>query len=392
MNETRLPFVDYAAGPVLGRVVPSASLWSAGDLIPKPEDIQLGYSRSTSLISLTRTLSPLTLRRSHTWIKLNEPESHLDSIADTVQTSGALPTRFTAIGLTRKDLPLLALLAERGCTVANASELEVDTDDIVSHQETISRPGDRRNDSGQVVDLVVARHILEHTFDMVSFLRSLRKLIHSRGSILFEVPDAGVSIMDLNYSELWEEHIHYFTKASLRSVLTRLGWHIVFLESGISDGERILVCLARSIPQEAMVAPDSRNGWTEGELAAAQDFCTSIGLVRRLAAEQLAAAGGERVVFVGANHCTSTMIDLVCASELDIAIVDDDPRKQDLLTSRRGILVQDLVDVSLKAEDLVLVSINPARSTNVMARISQTRPTRGPMMFTSEWGVTQEKY
>jgi hypothetical protein len=213
-------------------------------------------------------------------------------------------------------------------------------------------------------------------------------MIHSRGCILFEVPDAGVSITELNYSELWEEHIHYFTKASLESALTRLGWHIVFLETGYSDGERILVCLARSISEGDIVASASRNDWPDGELVAARTFCTSLGDVRRLAAEQVSAAGAARIVFVGANHCTSTMIDLVCASELDIAIVDDDPRKQGLLTSRRGIPVQGLVDVPLESEDLVLISINPVRSRDAIARIHQMRPTRGPMMFTSEWGVS----
>ena len=387
MNETDLPFADYVAGPVLGRTVPSASLWTARDLIPKPEDIQLGYSRSTNLISLAKTLRPMALRRSHTWIKLNEPESHLASIAETVQDSGALPKRFTAIGLTRKDRPLLTLLAERGCDVANAAELEKDAADIVLHQETISRLTDRRFTYGQLFDLVVARHILEHTFDMVSFLKSLRNMLHVKGCVLFEVPDASMSIKDLNYSELWEEHIHYFTKSSLESVLTCLGWKVIFLESGLADGERILVCLARSISNEDLVEPGKRNARTVVELAASQTFCTSIGVARRLAARQVSDAGAARLVFVGANHCTSTMIDLVCASEIDIAIVDDDKRKQGLLTSRRGIPVQDLADVTLDVDDLVLVSINPARATSAIARINQTRLTSGPMMFTSQWGV-----
>lgn len=387
MKEPDLPFADYVVGPVLGKTVSSTSLWISRDLIPKPRDIQIGYSKSTNLISLTRTLRPMALRRSHIWIKLNEPESHLESIADIVQTSGVLPKRFTAIGLTRKDHPLLTLLAERGCNVANDSALEKDTDDIICHQEAMSLLTDRSLASGQILDLVVARHILEHTFDMANFLRNIKNVLHPEGCVLFEVPDASISIDCLNYSELWEEHIHYFTKSSLERVLIRLGWEVVFLESGLTDGERILVCLARPILSENMLKTVEPNALTDIELATSELFCTSIGVARRIAARQVSEAGASRLVFVGANHCTSTMIDLVCPSAIDIAIVDDDKRKQGLYTTRRGIQVQDLADVTLKVDDLVLVSINPTRAEAATARIKQIRTPRGPMMFTFQWGV-----
>ena len=68
-------------------------------------------------------------------------------------------------------------------------------------------------------EIVVVRRLLEHAFDVSALLGALKSLLVPGGSLVLEVPDCEGPFDQVDVSSLWEEHVSYFTEASLERSL-----------------------------------------------------------------------------------------------------------------------------------------------------------------------------
>jgi 2-polyprenyl-3-methyl-5-hydroxy-6-metoxy-1,4-benzoquinol methylase len=74
-------------------------------------------------------------------------------------------------------------------------------------------------------NVVIARQVLEHIEDIEGFLESARILLGDEGFLIIEVPDSEINFKYSDYG-VWEEHLNYFTKASLTRIFEESGWEI----------------------------------------------------------------------------------------------------------------------------------------------------------------------
>jgi predicted SAM-dependent methyltransferase len=73
------------------------------------------------------------------------------------------------------------------------------------------------------VDTIIARHILEHLTDSVTILGNWRGLLKKNGRIIIAVPDdCVIKSIPLNV-----EHVHNFSKESMKSLLEVVGFKVV---------------------------------------------------------------------------------------------------------------------------------------------------------------------
>ena len=79
-------------------------------------------------------------------------------------------------------------------------------------------------------DLVIARHILEHTSHTRAFLAWLVATIGDDGIAMIEVPDNEKAFETGQHTVIWEEHSLYFTEVTLRALL---------VENGLEDEESL---------------------------------------------------------------------------------------------------------------------------------------------------------
>jgi SAM-dependent methyltransferase len=79
---------------------------------------------------------------------------------------------------------------------------------------------------GERYDLILLSSVLEHLRDLVPTLRSLVRLLAPGGWIWFEVPDAARFAEDVSvpFQQFSLEHINFFTRCSLVSLLSRIGF------------------------------------------------------------------------------------------------------------------------------------------------------------------------
>jgi len=84
--------------------------------------------------------------------------------------------------------------------------------------------------TGEIFDLLLSFHVLEHIEDIAGELADWRRLLADDGSLLVEVPNqAGHRLLSLDPNP---EHLHQFTPASLTALLQHAGFAVERLETG----------------------------------------------------------------------------------------------------------------------------------------------------------------
>ncbi|HEX5192418.1 MAG TPA: methyltransferase domain-containing protein [Solirubrobacteraceae bacterium] len=99
-------------------------------------------------------------------------------------------------------------------------------------------------------DVVWASEVIEHVADTAAWLSEVRRVLVPRGRLALTTPDHGRLRLAIGgigrYSEPLGDHLHLYTAASLRTVLTELGFDVQRLRA---DGgppllRRLLLALA----------------------------------------------------------------------------------------------------------------------------------------------------
>lgn len=116
-----------------------------------------------------------------------------------------------------------------GC-IAYFEELSEEARAILTLQEGLY---DFRELEGEEkkADVVILRHVLEHIFDLRSFLKYVRSILADGGKLFIEVPDW--SYLDASTDPFIFEHLNQFNSAGLVHLLQSTGWQIEALEKSI---------------------------------------------------------------------------------------------------------------------------------------------------------------
>jgi hypothetical protein len=319
-----VPALDLGRHPV-------ASHYQA--LATAPEErhaFRLGQCPQCALVQFTPSVPPDRLRCPHDWITYREPEAHLDDLVERVMSLAPAPAHVA--GVSYKEDSTLARFAARGV----ADTWRIDTERHLHLRD--ANPGleaiQERLDADVVAalrrerpapDLVVVRHILEHTHSTRAFLRALRAWVRPGGRLVFEVPDAARALDRLDYTTVWEEHTLYFTAATLAGTLRANGYDDVDVVRYPYEHEDSLVAFARASDGD----PRPPEGPPTGELERAGRFFASFPQVRVRVRAALAAEARPVAIF-GAGHHACAFLNYHDLGHHVRVVVDDDVRKHGL--------------------------------------------------------------
>ena len=143
-------------------------------------------------------------------------------------------------------------------------------------------------------DLIVCRHILEHTNDPKEFLKICKLLLNSGGKIYIEVPNLANTLETLRLVDFFNDHLQYFTENSLRLLAQTQGL----------AGERVAYWLNQS--HLGMILSD--NNSVEYHNAPADlnipELIDSAEQNLRLIIEQMATVDKIVIYGAGAHSCT----------------------------------------------------------------------------------------
>ena len=108
-------------------------------------------------------------------------------------------------------------------------------------------------------DVVVTRQVLEHITDIKDFLLSIRILLRDKGYLVIEVPDSEINFKHSDYG-IWEEHVNYFTQATLSRILNEMGWEVSkWYRSVFSGWCQTFIVTPKQIPEKLEIGVTRKN-------------------------------------------------------------------------------------------------------------------------------------
>ena len=170
--------------------------------------------------------------------------------------------------------------------------------------------------------VVMCRHTLEHVPTPLAFLQAIRHLLVDGGYLFIEVPGVIPAIdQRLQAHDLWDEHLTYFSEATLSHILRAAGFVVDRIETRPHCGSENILCWARA-GNENCNAPTAQ----QIELEYCASFSQRWSL--RCTQLQLMASNWPRpVVAMGAAHPQSNFLHFSGLMQLVSKLVDDDPIK-----------------------------------------------------------------
>lgn len=357
--------VDFGLQPHSNRFLKSGQ--SEADL----HRLALGQCSVCGLVQLVDPM-PAEMVRSHfSWLSYNEPEGHLDALVQRLKALPGIKSESSIAGLTYKDDSTLARLRQEGFSrtfrLDAAADLGLDhpAAGLESLQQAVceGRSRDIAGRRGQA-SVLILRHVLEHAHDPRAFLRGLVPLVKPGGFLVFEIPDSTKFLNAWDYSFVWEEHISYFSPATLEALLTASGFEVFEILTYSYALEDSLVAIVRFNPR----VPSPRTEVVPAELARGRLYADQFPRMReryRTRFAQLRAAG-KRVVLFGAGHLAAMFLNVFELGDYVDCVVDDNPNKQALSMPGSRLPIRSSSLIEQEPVDLCLLALSPASEEKVL--------------------------
>lgn len=348
----------------LGPLVAGAGLWAPDREPPIARRFSLFTNDSTGLLQQGESLPIHEMGRTHPWLVQIEPESHIEHLVRILKNNLIeAPSRI--LGLSFKDATTLRELG--------ATDYSVDHQPLISGTDVPFIPDDfarfpfyRNSDDTSTV--LISRHILEHATSPRGFLANCRKFVGKSGYLLLEVPDAEPAIENFDFSEIWDEHMAYFTNQSLQLTLESAGFRVLELKKIQSDGEDLLCVLAQ--PSDHLVRPKAVN--ISSQVEKTDHFLGAISRAPDILSERFSNLDIRSVTVLGANHRSSNLIDIFLPEGVRVNVIDDDPRKHGLTISKQRVpVVSRHLAKKMEAQPgLIVVALNNFKGAKLLNPLS----------------------
>jgi len=360
------PLLDFGPQP------PSNRFLREGEREIDVHRLALGQCPMCGLVQLVDPMPAPMVRARFPWLVYNEPEGHLDKLAERLTHLDGVGPGSVIAGLTYKDDSTLARLNRLGFprTFRLDPRADLGLDDPAAGLESVQaavREDRARTIASQrgLADVLIVRHVLEHAHDPQAFLRGLTVLVKPRGYLVFELPDSSKFMDACDYSFVWEEHIAYFSPATLRAFFAQAGLDIVDTLIYPYALEDSIVMVVRADRGGAVYAREKPNE----ELARGRRYAKQFPEVRERYRTVLARhnAAGRRVALFGAGHLAAKFLNLFEAGSYIDCVIDDNPNKQVLLMPGSHLPIRNSSILDEGQIDLCLLTLSPESERKVLS-------------------------
>jgi SAM-dependent methyltransferase len=333
--------------------------------------VELGVCAGCGLVQLLRPIPPERLYADYFCLSSWKAQPHLGRVVDRIRAQPGVGVQSRILEVGSNDGILLDALRTQGFTSLLGIEPARDAREAARARGLETVEGYFTPDLARRLvstrgpfDVVAARQVLEHVQDLGGFLEALRIVLRPGGHVLIEVPHFDFCLDALDYSAIWEEHVNYFTRDSLRRFLAAGGLEVRSEEAVLFSGEALITVATLS---GLSPVPASAN---EPDLARTRSFAASwpgfrAGLLDLLTAER---RRGGKVGLYGAGCRACSLVNFAgLASEID-GVFDDQAEKQGLFLPGARLPVRPGSSLSDLGVTLCLLAVNAENEEKVVSR------------------------
>ena len=337
--------------------------------------LALSQCRLSGAIYLSTNVPQEELVPRMDWLTYNEPEAHLDAMVDQLMSRCGLKRGDVVGGVSVKDDTTLRRFETLGLS---SWRLDLETDlgipnpgagvESIQRELSPSTAASAASRYGKARVLIV-RHILEHVYDIPRFLESLRAMVEPGGYIVFEVPDCTRALDRFDYTTVWEEHLLYFTPATVQTLLARSGMPLHWFASYPYPFEDSLVAVLTNQPVDG--ASRAVAGDLAEELERGKRFGENFSLTGQRFRDALDTyADRGSVALFGAGHLTSTFLGLFELADRFSFVIDDNPNKIGKLLPGTELQIRSSNVLAETPLALCVLGLNPMNEQTILRKFS----------------------
>lgn len=345
--------------------------------------LSIAQCQECGLVQLEHRFPPKTLKPIHEWIIYAEPEDHLDILTEhiiktiNIKESGPKAKMKTKIiGVSSKDDTLLMRLKKKGFAVERLKLKEdlgikdehigVETIQAQLKPENIKKIIKKKG----AADIMIARHILEHAYNLKEFITSLKMLLKPKGYLVLEVPDCTCAFERLDYPIIWEEHTLYFTPETFKNTLARNGLDINYFNTFEYALENSLVIIAQLAEQKANSKASINKEIVKKEKEVFSIFCKSFDKRKAEITKFLKENKTDKseIALLGAGHFACGFINFLGLKDYVDLVIDDNIHKKGLFMPGSALPILGSEALLGKKIKLCLLSLNPRVEEKVVQR------------------------
>ena len=329
--------------------------------------LELCICNCCGLLQLIDPMPIKMVKSRFSWITYNEPESHLDDLVTSLIQLPGINQQSKIVGLSYKDESTLNRFFKKGFNnIHNTTLLNNENSsgffdglETIQYQITETEEIELHSD----VDILIIRHMLEHSHDIGKFLKKVIKNVKKDGYLVFEIPDSYKFLFNKNYCFIWEEHIVYFTEPTLRSFFENKNLEVVKIFRYEAKLEDSLVIVLKN----SYHLGDISNYDIQNEIALADSFAKSFQEIKNknISFLQNAKAEVKKIAIFGAGHLAVKYINLFGLKEYISCIIDDSKDKENLFLPGSLISIQN--SSFLPEIDICIMALSPENQEKVLS-------------------------
>ncbi|MCK9630290.1 MAG: class I SAM-dependent methyltransferase [Methanoregula sp.] len=360
------PLLDVGMQPISNRYLCNSTDFE------KLYHLVLGQCQKSGLIKLMTPFPNEELKPRYDWITYREPEGHLDYLVNFVCDLEGVSENSKIGGLSFKDDTTLHRFRSRRFETWRLDpnqdlNIHYNGAGIESIQSALTTDTAKKiTQKYGKAEILIARHILEHVYNLDEFINSLKTLVAKNAFIIFEVPDCTRSLEQNDYTTIWEEHLYYFTPETFKFLLAACGLQIIRFENIQYPFENSLIAITRPINNfnPVMPAPILKTELLRGEM-----FAQKFGEYRKNFYSFFAhhRRNNGKIAFFGAGHLACTFVWLFQLQDFIDCIIDDDPNKQGLFMPGSKLPIVSSSALMNGNYSLCILSLNPLNEDKVIA-------------------------
>ena len=342
--------------------------------------LSLGICNQCGTLQLTERMPIDAVRPRYDWLTYNEPEGHLDDVADKLSKLPGISLTSRFLGVTYKDQSTLDRLGKKGFSQTDCiKEQQLGSPNTPFGLETIQALLSETANISHIkesygkVDVLLVRHIVEHATSARLLLQNLKELLAPNGYIVLELPDSERILRAKNYPFIWEEHICYFTGATVAALAASAGAELVDLIRYSYAFEDSLIVLLRfpetSINSEGNASP-------EADLLSSKQlidsFATGFNKTRTDWRERIGklTKNDQKVAVFGAGHLAAKFINFFELSDLIDYVIDDHPQKVGMRMPGSGLSIVPSNEMALRDIKVCISTLSPESEVKVRIKLS----------------------
>ena len=358
---------------------PVASFYlSSPDVIENNVNLRLSQCDHCGLVQLIEPIRHDLLISPYDWILSREPEQHLDDVVSRIVLTTSLPLQAVIAGLTYKDDSTLHRFRSdhgyqhiwrvdiKNDLRVNRPNASIETVQKMVEPQLMYNVAERR---GGQVDLLIGRHVIEHSENLRQFIAGLSALVKPGGYLMVEAPDCFANLSLCDTCMVWEEHSLYFTPATFSNVLTSAGFITVMFENYLMPFENCMVLLAR---KQGGVAEHVVSDVARTEVGLLKSYASSVTESKQLIRSHLQRVRQTEgpIALLGAGHLACAFLCFYGLSDLVDFVVDDTPEKQGLFLPGAKMPIYSTRFLTERKVSLCLLAVSPASEESIIAKNS----------------------